>query len=91
MQAGAGIGTLLMAPAVNFLDDRLGWSNALAVIGALVLLCVPLAALFRPLTAEEEFLNPVLGRKGCYNINISQGKTGQVAWYQRNQFRNVKF
>ena len=75
-QAGAGIGTLLMAPTVNLLDDKLGWANTLVVIGALVLLCVPLAVLFRPLAADDS--GQVRGRTGSYDINIPKGKTGHV-------------
>ena len=74
-QAGAGIGTLLMAPLVNLLDDTLGWANALAVIGGLVLLCVPLAAVFRPL-ATNGHCGEGIGGKGCYII--TQGKTDHV-------------
>ena len=81
-QAGAGIGTLLMAPLVNLLDDNLGWANALAVIGGLVLLCVPLATVFRPLAVDGDS-GEGIGRKGCYII--TRGKTDLVMTkpYQR--------
>ena len=73
-QAGAGIGTLLMAPVVNLLDDSLGWANTLAVIGGLVLLCVPLAAVFRPITED----GVCCGHKGSYDISQGEESRGNI-------------
>ena len=73
-QAGAGIGTLLMAPVVNLLDDSLGWANTLAVIGGLVLLCVPLAAVFRPITED----GGCCGHRGSYDISQGEESQGNI-------------
>lgn len=47
--SGSGFGTFLMAPIVNLLDENFGWSWTLMIVGALVLLCIPLGLLFKPL------------------------------------------
>ena len=50
---GSGLGTFLMAPLVHELIDRHGWENAIVITGAIVLLCVFLGALFRPIPSDE--------------------------------------
>ena len=44
---GSGIGTSFMAPLLHYLIDRYSWDNTLVILGAIVLLCAPLCALFK--------------------------------------------
>ena len=46
---GAGFGTFIFAPIIHVLDDNFGWSLTLMMIGAVVLFCIPLALLFKPI------------------------------------------
>ena len=55
---GSGIGTLIMAPIVTLLEKNFGWGYAMMMIGALMLVCVPLGLLFKPLAGDDaESLN----------------------------------
>ncbi|KAL3045982.1 hypothetical protein OYC64_004066 [Pagothenia borchgrevinki] len=52
--SGSGIGTFVLAPAVQLLIERYSWRGALLVLSAFVAnLCV-CGALMRPITAQEE-------------------------------------
>ena len=46
---GAGFGTFIFAPIINLLDDQFGWSWTLVMIGAVVLFCIPLGLIFKPI------------------------------------------
>ena len=46
---GAGFGTLIFAPIINLLNENFGWSWTLMIIGALVLFCIPMSLLFKPI------------------------------------------
>ena len=46
---GSGFGTFIFAPLVHLLDDNFGWSWTLMMIGVVVLLCIPLGFLFKPI------------------------------------------
>ena len=50
---GAGFGTFIFAPITNLLDDDYGWSWTLMIIGALVLFCIPLGLLFKPINDDK--------------------------------------
>ena len=50
---GSGIGTLIMAPIVTLLEKNFGWGYAMMMIGALMLVCVPLGLLFKPLAGDD--------------------------------------
>ena len=50
---GSGVGTFLMAPLVHELINRYGWETAIVITGAIVLLCVPLGTLFRPIPSDS--------------------------------------
>ncbi|RVE48788.1 hypothetical protein evm_006562 [Chilo suppressalis] len=45
---GSGLGTFLFAPLTSGLIAEYGWRGAMAIIGALILNCVPLGLMFRP-------------------------------------------
>ena len=63
---GSGIGTLIMAPIVTLLEKNLGWGYAMMMIGALMLVCVPLGLLFKPLAGDDaESLNVQHTEKGA--------------------------
>lgn len=52
--SGGGIGTLVLAPALQLLLERYSWRGALLILSAIVLnLCV-CAALLRPITAQQQ-------------------------------------
>ncbi|XP_022127254.2 monocarboxylate transporter 12 [Pieris rapae] len=45
---GSGLGTFLFAPITSALISNYGWRGAMAIIGALILNCIPLGLMFRP-------------------------------------------
>ncbi|CAG9784230.1 unnamed protein product [Diatraea saccharalis] len=62
---GSGLGTFLFAPLTSALVAEYGWRGAMTIIGALVLNCVPLGLMFRPVperpitpTTERMLVNP---------------------------------
>ena len=46
---GSGIGALVMAPIISLLDNNLGWGYSMMLLGTLMLACIPLGILFRPI------------------------------------------
>ena len=46
---GTGVGVLAMAPMVSSLEVSLGWNHTLMILGALMLACIPMSILFRPI------------------------------------------
>ena len=50
---GSGVGTLIMAPIISTLDTNFGWGYTMMMIGALMLACVPLGFLFKPIATNE--------------------------------------
>ena len=54
-----------MAPIVTLLEKNFGWGYAMMMIGALMLVCVPLGLLFKPLAGDDtESLNIQNKEKG---------------------------
>ena len=51
--AGAGIGTLTLAPLVELMVGSLGWAHALMVLSGIVLLGIPLSVVFKPIAKNE--------------------------------------
>ena len=51
--SGAGFGTLIFAPVRNLLNENFGWSWTLMLNGALVIFCIPLGLLFKPIKAKK--------------------------------------
>ncbi|XP_047987695.1 monocarboxylate transporter 12-like [Leguminivora glycinivorella] len=45
---GSGLGTFIFPPLTKGLISSYGWRGAMAIIGALILNCVPLGLMFRP-------------------------------------------
>ena len=44
---GSGLGTFFMAPLIHYLIDCYSWDKTMVILGAIVLLCAPLGALFK--------------------------------------------
>ena len=51
--SGSDIGTLIMAPLLNLLDNNFGWSYTFMMMGAFMLVCVPLGLLFKPISDKS--------------------------------------
>ena len=86
---GAGFGTFIFTPIIHFLNENFGWSCTLMIIGALVLLCIPLGLLFKPIKDDksQQSTEPcerddlgnmkVLGNIGCFGcISVCATKMG---------------
>ena len=50
---GSGVGTFIFAPLMEFLITRYTWQGAIWIVSAIILNCVPLGALLRPLYKKE--------------------------------------
>ena len=50
---GSGLGTFIFAPIVHLLDDNYGWRFTLIILGILLLVCVPLGMLYKPINVHE--------------------------------------
>lgn len=50
---GSGLGTLVFVPCLKYLIARYGWRGALMICSGIVLNCIVLGALFRPLKASK--------------------------------------
>ena len=51
--SGAGVGTFIFAPILHLLDDNYGWRFTLIILGILMLVCVPLGILYKPIDDQE--------------------------------------
>ena len=51
--SGSGFGTFIFAPIIHLLNENFGWAWTLMIIGALVLLCIPLGILFKPMKDDK--------------------------------------
>jgi MFS family permease len=52
--SGIGVGTMVMAPLIQFLIDTFGWRSALIVLGAIILgILVPLTGIFQRRSPED--------------------------------------
>ena len=50
---GCGFGTFVFAPVISLLGDHFGWSWTLVTIGAVVLFCIPVGFLLKPINENE--------------------------------------
>ena len=50
---GGGVGVLIMAPIFSLLENNFGWAYTMMMIGAIVLACVPLGILFKPIANNK--------------------------------------
>ena len=72
---GAGVGTFIFAPIVHRLDDNYGWRFTLIILGILVLVCVPLGMLYKPINDHESGHSIILydldadAKKAVYNLS----------------------
>ncbi|KAG6457555.1 hypothetical protein O3G_MSEX010382 [Manduca sexta] len=76
---GSGLGTFLFAPITSALITKYGWRGAMAIIGALVLNCIPLGLIFRPVPERPRtpVTEPMLPKKNKSPLKRSQS-TEQV-------------
>lgn len=82
---GSGLGTFLMAPLVHELIDRHGWENAFVITGAIVLLCVLLGALFRPIPNDDSAVDSGVDAEGQINVEDVGGRAADISGIsQRN-------
>ena len=47
---GSNVGTVIMAPLFNFLDNKFGWAYTLMLMGPFLLVCAPLGLVFKPIS-----------------------------------------
>lgn len=71
---GSGLGTFLFAPLTSYLIAEYGWRGAIAIIGALVLNCVPLGLMFRPVPElpRTPTMEPMLPKLNTTPLKRSQ-------------------
>ncbi|XP_059046184.1 monocarboxylate transporter 14 isoform X2 [Achroia grisella] len=71
---GSGLGTFLFAPITSALISEYGWRGAMAIIGALILNCVPLGLMFRPVPEQRRtpVTEPMLPKSGNSPLKRSQ-------------------
>ena len=74
---GSGLGTFLMAPLVHELIDRHGWENAIVITGAIVLVCVFLGALLRPIPSDDSTVDSGAEAEG--QITVREAAAGERA------------
>ena len=61
--SGAGLGTFIMAPLLDYLISSYSWDNTMVILGAIVLLCAPLGALFKSVPSNNSEGNSEVGPK----------------------------
>lgn len=71
---GSGLGTFLFAPITSKLIEGYGWRGAMAIIGALILNCVPLGLIFKPVPEirQTPVTEPMLPKKNKSPLKRSQ-------------------
>ena len=84
---GAGFGACIFAPIINLLNDNFGSSWTLVMIGAVVLFCIPLGLLFKPIKDTKpnqstksfegtddngDMRTTVLDYFRCISVNVSK-------------------
>ena len=52
--SGTGFGMFILAPTINFLNEKLGWSRTIMIIGVLMLIFIPLGLLFKPMNRNNQ-------------------------------------
>ena len=104
---GVGVGTFIIAPIVHLLDDNYGWRFTLIVLGILVLVCVPLSMLYKPIFDHESGHSPVLNdldanaKKAVCNLSTYDAamklckrmtrSMADKAEIYKNLFKNTRF
>ena len=71
---GSGLGTFLFAPITSVLIENYGWRGAMAIIGALILNCVPLGLIFKPVPEipQTPATEPMLSKQAKSPLKRSQ-------------------
>ena len=57
-----------MAPLIHNLIDWYGWENAIVILGGIVLLCVPIGVIFKPIHNNSTSISSNIEAKGQTNI-----------------------
>ena len=73
-QAGSAIGTLILAPVVQFLIDSCGWRGALLLLGGITLNSTAASALYRPIVIQADLEEETKGKESyCTTLAKSAG------------------
>ena len=84
---GSGLGSSIMGPMIQKLIDWYGWEKAIVILSGIVLLCVPIGALFKPIQNDSTAVNSNIEAKeqtlirakslcGAMNFKCSPSKVG---------------
>ena len=69
-EVGGALGTVIMAPLLNFLDSNFGWGCTFKMMGALLLVCVPLGLLLKPISDKNsKSERPMASSSGDFDRN----------------------
>ncbi|XP_004930921.1 monocarboxylate transporter 12 [Bombyx mandarina] len=71
---GSGLGTFLFAPITSVLISNYGWRGAMVIIGGLILNCIPLGLMFRPVPERPRtpVTEPMLQKQNKSPLKKSQ-------------------
>ena len=75
---GSGIGALVMAPIISFLEDSFGWGHSMMLIGTMVLACIPLGMLFRPIISDTQ-------ETSKYMLSIQFRSTNKIKYNEESE------
>jgi MFS family permease len=85
---GSGLGTFIFAPLTEYLITEYGWRGAMLIIAAIVLNCMILGALFRPVPDSRE-TKPISSQVTPHNserelqvISVSTSKVNDTALHR---------
>ena len=67
--SGTGFGMFILAPSINFLNENLGWSRTIMIIGVLMLIFIPLGLLFKPMNRKENHQSEEIGSGETGNLH----------------------
>ena len=71
--SGTGFGTFILAFTINFLNEKLGWSRTLIILGVMSLSCIPLGLLFKPMNRKRVHQSSENQKEG-----IESGEAGKI-------------
>ena len=94
---GSGLGTSVMAPLIHKVIDWYGWENALVALGGIVLLCVPISALFKPIqnnstaisTNIEAKEQTIIKAKSLHDAKSYECSPSKVGYYCHTFFAQI--
>ncbi|XP_033325059.1 monocarboxylate transporter 5 [Megalopta genalis] len=83
---GSGLGTLVFAPCLEYLIATYGWRGAIMLCSGVVLNCVALGALFRPLR-EKKPRNSGSPEDASRRNNVNENTNTHIVAFQRENNR----